>query len=261
MDLNSALINSLSLATATGELGACLLAARRRLWNRLPYFWGYLVLLVLVDALRWFILWRGGPASPAYGWTYWLTQGMLVIARGAALADVCRAALGHYTGVWRLARLLLFSAAFLIVVNACFRTGGTSAFSYVIFVERELEVAMMLAMLGLLLLGRYYGAPLNEPLRGIVRGLAFYSAVVVISNSILSGPLNARWEAYWRVFEIARLFAFAVAVGFWLRALWLPLGSVEGSELSSGESYDENTMAVSAGMRSLNDHLLGLIKR
>ena len=176
------------------------------------------------------------------------------------MADVCRAALGQYTGVWRLARLLLVSAATLMVAAAGVRTSGTSAFSYVLFFERELEVCILLSMIGLLLLSKYYGVSLNEPLRGITFGLAFYSIIVVITNTTISGPLQLPWEAYWDIFNIVRMMAFLGALGFWIHALWLPLPeTAEANMLPPGE-YEEGTVTIMSGIEKLNEYLKDLMK-
>jgi len=187
-----------------------------------------------------------------------MTQPVLVLARAAALADICRAALGHYTGVWQLARYLLAGAATTLLALAAVRTGGTPGiFSYLIFVERELEFAVVIILLVLLVLSRYYGVALEPPLGGLAMGFAIYSSVLIIASSILIGPLTLPWN----VFSQVRSAGYFVALGFWAHALRAPLPAPVRPELSTVESYERNSRLVTDRMRELNARLMDLMKR
>jgi len=244
-------------ALAPAQLAVCVLAIVRRLWRILPYFTAYLMLLVLIEGARWAVILGAGMNSPAHMWTYWMTQPVLLFARGAALADVCRAALGLYTGVWRFARTLLILSAAFMVAFAVIHMGETARVtSYLIFLERELEFAVLLSLLLLLVMSRYYGLTLERPLDGIALGLGFYSSIVIISSSILIGSLNLRWWA----FSLARSLAFVVTLGFWAFSLRAPLPERELPEMGTVESYESGSQAVRDRMRELNQRLMGLMK-
>jgi hypothetical protein len=248
----------IGLALAPAEVVVCVLALVRRLWRTLPYFVAYLVLLVLIEGVRWAVIVVAGADSPAHAWTYWMTQPVLILARGAALADLCRAALGPYRGVWRIARSLLLLAAAFMLAFAAVHTGGTGRISsYLVFLERELEFAVVVALLVLLVLSRYYGATLDRPLGGIAQGLAFYSSVVILSSSILIGPFTLPW---W-LFSSVRSVAYFLTLCLWGYALSAPLPQQVRPELSTVQSYERNSRAVSDRMRELNDRLLNLMKR
>jgi hypothetical protein len=248
----------LSFLAAAGEITVCLLALVRGLWRRLPWFTAYLILVNVVDAARWAVLYYQGASSPAYSWTYWMTQPLLIMARGTALADVCRAALSSYTGVWKLARYLLAGTAAAILLLAAVHTSGSRGItSYMIFVERELEFAVVMTLLLLLVLSRYYGVALDPPLGGLSLGLAFYSTIVIVSSSILIG----RFALPWAVFSLVRTAGWEVTLGCWLYALRSPLAAPLRPELSTVESYEENARVVSGRMRELNARLLALTRR
>jgi len=256
MDLLS-LSGIVAAIVAPLELAVCALALRRRLWRPLPFFVAYLVLLVLIDSGRWAVLLFTGMNSPTYSWAYWMTQPVHILARGAALADICRATLGPYVGVWRLARPLLMLAATLMLVFAAVHSNGTHWISsYLIFLERELEFAVVISLLVLLLLSRYYGLVLERPLDSIALGLGFYSSFVIIKDTII---LVVRNLPYWW-FSLANSVAFAITLGFWCYALWAPLPERARPQLSTAESYERNSREVSDRMRELNERLLNLIK-
>jgi hypothetical protein len=240
------------------EMGVCGLALMRRLWRILPFFTAYLVLMVLVEAARLAVMLRAGYASHLYSWIYWMTQPLLILARGAALADVCRAALSAYSGIWQLARYLLAGATMVMLATAALRTGSTPGIaSYVIYVERELEFAIVVTLLLLLVLSRYYGVDLNRPLGGIAMGLAFYSSVVITTSGIITGPVALPW---W-LFSAVRNFAYDVALGFWAYSLRRPISVPTRPELGTVEAYERDSRLVSDRMRTVNARLLELMKR
>jgi hypothetical protein len=248
----------LALALAPLEVGVCALALVRRLWRTLPFFTAYLVLMVVIESARIVVMLESGPSSRLYAWTYWMTQPLMVLARAAALADVCRAALSAYTGIWQLARYLLAGATTVMLAAAALRTGATPGIvSYLIYVERELEFAIVAALLLLLVLSRYYGVGLDRPLGGIAMGLAFYSSVVITSSSIMNGPVALPW---W-LFSALRALAYLAALGLWAYALRAPIPHPARPELGTAESYEHNSHMISDRMRVLNARLLELMKR
>jgi hypothetical protein len=248
----------LTLVLVPVESAVCALAFWRRLWRTLPFFTAYLLLVVIIDGVRWSVILVYGAGSLAHSWTYWMTQPLLMLARGAALADICRAALGLYTGVWQLARYLLGVAVAAMLTLAAVHTGGSSRItSYLVFVERELEFAVVVTLLMLLVLSRYYGVALDRPLGGMAMGFALYSSVVIIDSSILIGPLRLPWI----VFSAARSLGYSVALGCWAYALRAPLPAPVRPELSTVESYERNSRVVSGRMRELTARLMDLMKR
>jgi len=248
----------LGLAGGAAEIGLALLALARRLWRRLPFFTAYLCLVVAVDLSRSAVRVRAGFSSAAYAWTYWRSQELLVLARATVLADLCRAALGRYLGVWQLARLLLAGGACTLLLLADVRTVGTRGMtSYFLYVERELEIAIVLTLLLLLLVSRYYRVELGPPLGGITFGLVFYSAIVVLNTSIRMGPLPLSWQ----IFSHVRSLAYLTALGIWAYALRRPLPEPARPLLTSPEEFAEAGAAVDQRMRELNARLSQLIRR
>jgi hypothetical protein len=246
------------LSVTTFEVGVCCLALVRRLWKYVPFFTAYLVLVVIVEAARWTVILVQGEGSRVHSLTYWMTQPLLVLARGAAMADICRAALGLYTGVWQLARYLFLGAAVVMLSLAAVRAGDPRRITaYFIFVERELEFAVVISLFLLLLLSRYYGVALDRPLGGLALGLVFYSSIVIVTGSILIG----RFALPWAVFSAVRQMGYAVALAFWAYALRAPLTAPVRPRLSTVESYEANARVVSGRMRELNARLLALTRR
>jgi len=240
------------------ELGLCSLALGRRVWRILPCFVAYLIALVVVDAARWDVFLIAGMKSRAYRLTYWLSQPVLILARAAVLANICRAALRHYSGIWRLAKPLLMVTAALLMAFAAIRSNASNRMvSYLIFAERELEFAIVLALLALLMLSRYYGVALDRPLSGIALGMGLYSSYVIVNYSVIL----QQFQVPWWVFSAGNTVAYTVALIIWIYTLWAPLPEPVQPELSTPESYERNTLAVTGQMKEVNDRLEQLMKR
>jgi len=249
---------ALALFLAVVEIAVLALASVRRVWKTLPYLFIYLALVVAIEGARWFVLVKSGTGSRSYSWTYWLTQPALLAARAAVLADVCRASLSFYRGVWQMTRYLLGGTAAILVVLAFARTVEKPGFvSYLLFAERELEVSVVVILLLLLVVSRYYGVELGQPLKGIILGLVFYSSVVVINTSILIGPLALSWP----VFSTVRVLAYLAALGMWGQALWVPFSQPERPPLIPSAEFEIASGAVDQRMRELNARILQLMKR
>ncbi len=256
--MDFSLSQALTAVSTTGEVIVPPLALVRGLWRQLPGFTAYLLLVLLADALRLATRLYAGDASRSYAWTYWITQAVLVMARATAVADICRAALGYYRGVWHLARSLLAMSACILLGVAAVRTAESSRVSsYIIFVERELEFAVVAVFLLLLVVMRYYTVEVEPPIGGIILGLVLYSTGVIFITTVLTGPPAMPWSLY----SSLRIAAFIGALGCWGYALRRPIVQPTRPALSVPAEFERASEAVDQRMRELNARLLQLMKR
>ena len=247
-----------SLLFGPVDFFVCALALVRKVWRILPCFAIYAVALVLVVTARWIVLFHWGLRSGAYALTFWMTEPLMIVARAAVLADICRAVLRPYWGIWRLAKPLLMVTATLLLMFAAVRMNQSARMeSYILFVERELEFAIVLSLLAILVLSRYYGVSLERPLAGIALGIGFYASYLIMADTIkLYYPQIPQGE-----FSIAHSIAYTMAEAIWIRTLWAPLPVPVQARLSTAESYEQNSLAVTEGMKEVNERLARLFKK
>jgi len=267
------LIVVFQLMLAPVDVWICVLAIRRRVWTNLPWFAVYAVALVITGILRWGVFffagtqavggWNwdaildNGPLTYSYRLTYWLSQPIMILARAATLADICRTALRPYGGIWRLAKpLLMITATALLGFAAIRSNAGDRMRSYFLLAERELEFAIVFSLLALLVLSRYYGVQLYRPLSGIALGMGLYSSYVIVEYTFRL----QNFQIPWWVFSVCGSVAFLTAEVIWLRSLWLPLPATTQPELSTAESYQRNSVAVSEQMKAVTSQLSELMK-
>src|SRR5271170_7103415 len=91
--------------------------------KRFPAFFSY----VCVDFLQAMIL-MGAYSIWGFSWARselfgWTTQGVVLCARGLAVAEVCWNLFGQFSGIWALARRVLVSCALFVALYSILKAG------------------------------------------------------------------------------------------------------------------------------------------
>ncbi len=249
------------LWAATSLLAAvvCAYAFHRRLYCRLPFFTAYLTLLVVRHLFIWGIYWALSYDSRVAFDLFWATQGIVLAARGAAIAEIAWRTLHKYRGVWALGSLLLAGIALVLIIDAGLRALGNRSWiaPFVLTAERGLELAAVVILASLLCLSRYYGIRMEPVERMVALGLGVYSALQVINNSFMQEWLTG----YFPWWAATRLIIFQAALVIWWLALRQPLPAERPAPaLLSREVYDGLAPQVNFRLRKLNERLLELLK-
>ncbi len=246
-------------ASSLLEVLVCALAFRRRLYLRLPLFTAYLTLLAGRDLLVWWFYLGLGYSSRAAFYYYWVTQGILMVARGAIVVEIARRALRGYRGVWGLGWRLLCFVGLILLFHAAIDARGNASFlvGFIVTAERDLELAVAGILVALLATGRYYRIRLDPVQRMVALGLGFYSVVQVLNNG-----LPREWQTlYFDWWSAIRLTSFQAALVIWLLALRKPLpAAAPGPTLLPQSVYDELSAQVNYRLRVLNQRLLELLR-
>ncbi len=235
------------------------LVLRRGLARRLPFFLLYLCLLVVYEVCYLPSLLRFGYQSHAMFAFYWISQEVLVIARGLVVVEICSAMLRSYEGIWRLCRLALSGiggALIFAAILSALRSGPWLP-AMVYASERGLE----LTIVGLLLFGlafcRYYRVEPEPPIPLMALGLGIYSAIQVANDTLLG-----KWlYAYFPLWSSIRVYSFDIALGLWLVSVWrtLPERRPVPAMLDRGV-YEGLSPLINLHLRELNSRLLGMLK-
>jgi hypothetical protein len=247
------------------EFMLCLVAIRRGLFRRLPFFTSYLVLVVSLELARWVSYDLTGANSREFFVTYWGTQTILLLARGAVIGEICWSLLRPYRGVWKVARGFLLAVAGFLVLAATLNAHANGyrvsslkgGFSLILTAERGLEFAVV----GILLLGlafcRYYGIRIPFPVALIALGLGFYSTVQIANNAFL----NPWLRGYFSWWSQIRVFSFNVATVMWYLGVRKPLREpTQAPALLNPSVYDEVAPQMTLRLRQLNARLGEMLK-
>jgi hypothetical protein len=203
----------------------------------------------------------------------WITNGILLAARGLAIGELCFCLLGAYRGIWALAWRILLGVSLLFLIHA----GVDSAFqrswlgTFVMSIDRNLELTATAVLVVLLLIGRYYTLEMDQLERAIAFGLCVFSATAAVANSLMLQAWTTHppsWHGYggwidhaqfW--WNLARGLSEVCALVMWAAALRRPFPTVRAAPtLLPVSAYRELSAAFNLKLRTLDAHLLEFLE-
>jgi len=235
----------------TAELGLFVSMSARRHYRKFPLFYYYICLAVLQSIVLFvaYEVWGfNSPISERFGWG---TQGIVLCARALVVAEICWHLLGHYSGIWMLARrILLFFA--LVVALYSILTAGWRWNETVLKADRGLELTIGVVIVILFLFARYYEVVAEHVVRALAIGFFLLSCFAVVNDTILQHQLK-EYEFFWRLLSIL---AFLATMSLWFSALLRPMSSSETMPvLLPGDVYRTIAPEVNVRLRRLNEQL------
>jgi hypothetical protein len=201
----------LSVFLKWGLLG---LLVFRKHYRTYPFFFIYVLMTALQSPALFASYRMWGLNAPASGNIAWGTQGLVIVARGLAVAEICRRILGMYRGIWALASRLLLATAGLVLVYswAVARPHWQAA---VLNCDRGLELAIAGVLTMVFLFARHYDIEVKPAVRFLAIGLFLYSCLSVVNNSVLEKWM---WD-YAVLWNLLRTSAFVASLLLWVWAL------------------------------------------
>ena len=246
-----------ALSTAL-QVGVCILVVRSRSYRSLPLFSAYTWLNLIGLAVGWWAYLKLGYSSRISFNIAWAAFGIVLAARGLAVAELCRRVLRPYDGVWALAWRLLVGVAMLLLVYAGLAVfgvrGGITAF--LLTAEHGLELAAALVLLLLLAISNYYHIRVPT-LEGMVAlGLGVWSLLQVVNNVAL-----LLWPDYYAWGSAVKMVSFQLVLLIWIAALRKPVPQEgQAPPVLSQRAYDELAPQTNLRLRLLNERLLEIFK-
>jgi len=197
------------------KLVLCALVFARGLHRRLPLFSLYVALVVADDfALRW-TYHHFGYTSLAAKYEYWSSLGVVLVARALAVAELCWRGLRN--SVWLIASRVLAILAFAMLVYAVIAAAINSspAITFLLTVERSLDLGIAVILVTLLRLGLRYGVWLGKVERKVLLGFSVYSTFQIVNNTFMRQCMM-RYFHWW---VSASVVSFEVALLIWIAPL------------------------------------------
>lgn len=244
------------------EVGLLVWAWGRGLAKRLPFFFGYLALLVVNEIIMFGVYRVEGFNSKTYVYVYWLLQFTCISLRAVVVYEVCQHILSPFVGVWRLANGLLFAVASVLGAGVLLAARGAPHYISAAILKEEQGLELVVA--GLLIAGlvfcRYYRVRVDHYLLWIALGLGFHSIFQVADNLFLQYS-PSHWLSHFAIWEGLRHFSFDITLMLWGIGLAKPLPAARPAPvlLSRGE-YENLSPFVTTQLRELNTRLLEMWK-
>ncbi|HLW82197.1 MAG TPA: hypothetical protein VKS20_09165 [Candidatus Acidoferrales bacterium] len=239
------------------EAALLVLALRRKLRQRLPFFVAYLAVLVLGELGAFSIYQIVGFKSKTSFYAFWILQGIFVLLRAAVVYEICRSILSPLEGVWRLAKPLLLMMGCILLGAMLISTRGTplSPVKIIPLGQRGLELIIVGLLIGGLAFCRYYRVQVENYVAWIALGLGIHSIIQATDNTLLP------WLNHFALWAALSHVSFDIALIMWGVALWKPLPAPRPAPiLLTSSEYQSLTPQVTARLRSLNTRLLEMWK-
>jgi hypothetical protein len=269
-------------STVGFEILLCVLVYFRNLQRRLPFFTVYAILSLMGTLGIQFVYHHFGFRSAASYDAYWITAALIVIARGFAIAELCRYGLRAYQGIWALTwQMLALLAIFFLghaAVDARGQVGGIPI--YGLTIERDIAISSIMILLALFVIRKYYDLTLEPLHMWIAIGICIVSVMNILNDTLLFDKLTGhlffwlfgRYASTWSelrsqvesandLWNMIRTSGLIISNSIWCYALRKPLPAPAKSPvLLPAEVYRELSPAVNLRLRAINDRLLELLK-
>jgi hypothetical protein len=269
-------------STVGFETLLCVLVYSRKLQLRLPFFTTHSIFILVCTMGVGLAYHHFGFRSSASYNAYSITEGLIIIARGFAIAELCRYELRAYQGIWALTwRLLGLLAVFFLghaAVNAWGQVGGIPI--YRLTIERDVAISSIVILLAVLLIRNYYGLTLEPIHMWIAIGMLFISVNQIINDTILFNAYTGdlfdwffgRYASSWSdlrpqvesandLWNTIRASGDVISISIWCYALRKPLPApARDPVLLPAQVYGEISPEVNLRLRAFNDRLLELMK-
>jgi hypothetical protein len=243
--------NSLWAADVAGKVLLLIVLVVRKHYASYPAFFFYLLTSLAHDAVV-FVTYQywGFSSSPAWP-IAWTGAAIVICARALAVSEVCRHLLSRYSGVWALAwRLLLTSGVLVFLFSLLAMKKGW--FSVLTIAQLGLELAIAVAIVGLLVFAKFYDVIPKQPLRSLAIGLCLYSCFSVLNNTVWERFLD-QYDALW---NLLGMLAFLASLLLWIMALRVPSPEPTREELLlPGSVYPSLSPQINLRLHLLNKQL------
>lgn len=259
----SPIVEAIWAASFLVQFVLCLLLVIRGHFRALPAFTLYVACNLLQAVLLLLIYRDVGFIASAAIFVSWISQAVVLAVKGLVVVEICNRILRPYRGIWALAWRLLLGAALLVLLIAAAEAFFSPRLAALI-AHRGLELAIAVALVGLLVLARHYSIPAHPVFKALAAGFCLYSCLVVIVNLVVEQwlvrlePRLASLETTWNG---VLLVAYILTLVYWSVALRHPLPASEAKPaLLSDSEYREFSFEIHSSLRVLNDRLAEMLR-
>jgi hypothetical protein len=238
----------------------CALLLRAFLGNFLKqyrFFYLYLgwVLISDLSLLPIYYLW-----PKIYGYAYWGSQYVSLIAGCSVVWQAYKLALARYPGAARMARnvlLFLFILAFTRILVKAWNSPHWIPGKTTLETERDMRTVQVALLIGLVALFASYAIPLGRNLKGIIYGYGLLVSTTVV-HLTLRDYLGDSFQRSWLYTQpICYLFVLLV----WCLTLWSYAAIPEPeTEPRLEADYESLVAATKSKVRSAHSYLLKMMR-
>jgi hypothetical protein len=263
----------LSLSVTGFEAAVCFLVYARHLQKQLPLFAVYATTLLTCNLCLSFVYGHFGFRTATSYYFNLVAAAAIIVARSAAIAELCRYSLRAYRGIWALSWRILGLMTLSFFVHAALDARGQPNWiaTYRLTIERDIAISSAVILVCLFLIGNYYRLPMEPIQKWIALSICFF-CIIDFANSTVLRDLFASYMSSWTTMKLQiervnefwntiEVFATLSCLGIWCYALRNPLPALaEAPVLLPAEIYRELSPTINMRLRAFNDRLVEMLK-
>jgi hypothetical protein len=247
--------------SALAQLTLLILLFSKDSFRRLPQFTAYVALDLAQGAYLLIVYSTLGISSVRVRNLAWYSECVTLLAQGWATAEVLKATLRPYQGIWGLVWRSLVASSTLVVFLVALTTRGEWAGDKWFELNRGYHLTFAVTVIVCLLLVRYYSIEVPAAYKWILAGFCFYSCTEILINTVMETFLRKAFDTYQTLWQSSTVVAFISVLFIWVAALWKPIPADTREILPPSDSiYQQLSPEINHRLRELNKRLLRLWK-
>jgi hypothetical protein len=251
----------------------CILVYARHLQRRLPFFAAYATTILVTNLGTTLVFAYFGFQTSVSYYAWWIAVAATLLTRSFAIAELCGDTLRAYRGIWALAWRLLGLMTVGFLVHAAIDAQGQPHWfeTYGLTMERDIEIASVVILVAMLLVGAYYRLPLEPLQKWLVTGLCLFCVIQFVNSTFFRdffiqamssrAAMKAQMNQMTDLWNTVYIAASSLCIGIWCFALRKPVAEpAKEPVLLPAELYRELSPEINLQLRAFNDRLLELLK-
>lgn len=227
----------------------------KKQYRQFPAIFSYIMISSLQAPVVYLVYsWKGFDSWPAF-WTGWISQSVVVMARWAAVCELCHAILGQFQGIWQLAWRTLAALGGLALLTALILGGHDFVRAFSTF-DLGLELSIATVLVGFFLFARYYQVRIEPSLRSIGIAFCLYSCFRSFNDTVLQTFLR-NYANTWNLVDEVTYLATLILLGSAVYVL--RQDRVSKIVLLPQRTYAELVPQVNERLVALNERLSRLL--
>jgi len=255
------------------EILLCILVFGRHVQRQLPFFAAYVISILAAYLSQLLVFIAYGFRTNISQYYLWISYGVVILARSAAIAELCQAGLKQYKGIWALTWRLLALMTVCFLVHAAIDAQGQNRWfvAYVLTLELDVNIASFVILATMLLIAKYYRIPTEHFHKWLALGICFFCVVEFTNSSVLRHIFTQYFSAWPGMkqqlardndlWDTVYAVASTISMAGWCYLLRKPLSEpTEQPTLLPAEIYRELAPAINLRLRAFNDRLEEMLK-
>ena len=183
----------------------------KKQYKEFPTIFSYVLISLLQSPVLYLVYSIKGYGSWTAYWMAWISQGIVVIFRWAAVCELCYAILGEFRGIWGLAWRVLAVFGVLALLTALL-LGGHDFQHLINTFDLGLQFSIATVMVVLFLFARYYQVEVETSLKSIGIAFCLYSCFRSLNDTVLQ-TLWRNYAGTWTVIDEVTYVATLALIG------------------------------------------------